>query len=48
VRAQLFGDDIDVGEQIVDVGHQPAHHAEPCMMVRVDQARQDDACRRRR
>jgi len=43
LRAQRLGDDIDVGEQIVNVGHHPAHDAEPCMVVCIDQAGQDDA-----
>ena len=43
MRAQRLGDDVDIGEEIVDVGHHAAHHAEPHMMVRIDQARHDDA-----
>ena len=43
VRAQRLGDDIDIGEEIIDVGHHAPHHAEPHMMMGVDQARHDDA-----
>ena len=43
VRAQRLGDDVDIGEEIVDIGHHAAHDAEPHMMVGVDEARHDDA-----
>jgi hypothetical protein len=43
VRAQRLGDNIDIGEEIVDIGHHAPHHAEPHVMVRVDQARHHDA-----
>ena len=43
MRAQRLGDDIDIGEEIVDIGHHAAHHAEPHMMVGIDEARHDDA-----
>ena len=45
LRAQRAGDDIDVGEEIVDIGHHAPHRAEPHVMVGVDQARHDDAGR---
>jgi len=34
------GGHIDIREQIIDVRHEPAHHAKPAMMVRVNQTRQ--------
>ena len=43
MRAQRLGDDVDIGEEIVDIGHHAPHHAEPHMMMGVDQARHDDA-----
>ena len=45
MRAERFGDDADIGEKIVDVRHHSPHHAEPHVMVRIDQPRHDDACR---
>ena len=36
VCAQRLGDDVDIGEEIVDIGHHAAHHAEPHMMVGID------------
>jgi len=42
VRAQRFGHDVDIGKEIVDIGHHAPHHAEPHMMVGIDEARHDD------
>ncbi|MDB4872543.1 MAG: LysR family transcriptional regulator [Gemmatimonadales bacterium] len=43
VRTQFLGDDVDIGEEIVGIGHHAPHHTEPHMMVSVDQAGHDDA-----
>ncbi len=45
VRAERFGDDIDIGKEVIDVRHQPAHDAEPRMVVRIDQPRHHDGAR---
>ena len=43
MRAQRLGHDADIGKEIVDIRHHAAHHAEPHMMVGIDEARHDDA-----
>ena len=42
LRAQCLGDDVDIGEEVVNIGHHAPHHAEPHMMMGVDEARHDD------
>jgi hypothetical protein len=43
MNAQRLRDDVEIGEEIIDIRHQAAHHAEPCMVMGVDQAWHDNA-----
>lgn len=42
MAAQGFGDHADIGEEVVDIGHQSPHDAKPCVVMGVHQAGHDN------